>query len=854
MIGGDTTSFQLDRFQIEAIAAIDRGESVLVAAPTGSGKTVVAEHALRRALLDGDKAFYTTPIKALSNQKYHDLVHEHGEAKVGLLTGDRSINAEAPLVVMTTEVLRNMLYARSDTLDGLRWVVLDEVHYLRDRARGAVWEEVIVHAPPRIQMVALSATVSNVEEFADWIRHVRGPTTLVTETHRPVDLTNFEMIDLGPHRPPLSLPIFVDGLPNPEGGSYDRRRGARGNGRDRRRTERRAPMEPRTPRRATVVAELARLDLVPAIYFLFSRAGCDDASRDVGAAGLGLTSPSEQARIMAIANRHVEALTVDERRVLGWSAFRDALTQGVAAHHAGLVPAFKELVEECFLDGLVKVVFATETLALGINMPARTVVIERLTKFTGETHETLTPLEYTQLTGRAGRRGLDTTGTAIVLWSPWVSFDELSMLAGSTDYPLRSAFRPSYNMAANLVAGFEREEAHRLLRLSFAEFQFDRSVVDIERRRGELTERAAVLEAEAHCELGPVAEVARRRADQAEVSRGRVRGALSQLRPGSVIVGPDDGEEAVVVVSIAHRRNGAIRLRAVDERGRDLRFSLDDFRVEPMAFGQVDLPRPFDPGSVRFRSAVAKRLRMLDRGPQPRARRARPGRSSGAEECPDLAAHLRAHQELLRVKKKLRRMERRLTESHDSIDRKFEELCALLEDRGCLRNWELTEKGRLLRGVFHSCDLLVVEALSDGLFDDLDAPSLAALVSCITFESRTDERSPRRSVPSSTLRERIDRLDELATRLIAREVEVGQPLTSRPDEGFVSTAHRWADGGALSSVIDDDLTGGDFVRQMKQLIDLLRQLGLVAPRPLTASVARQAAAAIDRGVVAAESA
>ncbi len=853
MSGPDISPFPLDRFQLEAIAAIDLGQSVLVAAPTGSGKTVVAEHALRRALGDGDKAFYTTPVKALSNQKYHDLVAEHGEAKVGLLTGDRSINSEAPLVVMTTEVLRNMLYAHSDTLDGLRWVVLDEVHYLRDRARGAVWEEVIIHAPPHIQMVALSATVSNVEEFADWIRHVRGPTTLVTETHRPVDLTHLEMVDVGPHRPPLLLPVFVDGVPNPDGAWYDKRRG-RGNGGDRRRSERRRPTEPRTPRRTAVVAELARLELVPAIYFLFSRAGCDDARRVVGAAGLGLTSPADQARIAAIARRHVATLTVDERRVLGWSAFRDSLVQGVAAHHAGLVPAFKELVEECFLEGLVKVVFATETLALGINMPARTVVIERLTKFTGQTHETLTPLEYTQLTGRAGRRGLDTTGTAIVLWSPWVGFDELSMLAGSTDYPLRSAFRLSYNMAANLVAGFERDEAHRLLRLSFAQFQFDRSVVDIERRRGQLIERAEALEPDAVCELGSVAEVARRRADLADMSRGRVRGALAQLRPGAAIIGPGDDGEAVVVVSVAHRRNGVIRLRAVDERGRDLRFSVDDFAVEPVAFGHVELPRPFDPASVRFRSAVAKRLRMLDRRMKPQVAPARGGLSPGAEGCPDLPRHLDAHRELLRVRKKLRRIERRLTENADSIDRKFEELCALLEDRRCLRDWDLTEKGRLLLGVFHSSDLLVVEALSDGLFDDLDAPSLAALVSCITFESRTDERTPRQRVPSSTLRERIDRLDGIAAELVAQETEVGQPLTARTDEGFVATAHQWADGGGLSAVIDEDLTGGDFVRQMKQLIDLLRQIGLVAPRPLTASVARQAAAAIDRGVVAAESA
>lgn len=843
------STFVLDPFQRRAIDAVDRGESVLVAAPTGAGKTVVAEHAVRRALADGDKAFYTTPIKALSNQKYHDLVAEHGEEQVGLLTGDRSVNGEAPVVVMTTEVLRNMLYARSRTLDGLRWVVLDEVHYLRDRARGPVWEEVIIHAPPAVAMVALSATVSNVDEIADWFRLVRGPTTLVTAEQRPVALSHYEMVTLGRGAPRM-VPLFVDGAPNPEGGRFDpgRRSDERSGNRRRRdrrhRGEARDAPRPRPPRRRDVVRSLAGADLLPAIYFLFSRAGCDEAAHTVADADLGLTTVDEQHEIAAVATTHLEGLSAEERRVLDAAGFQRTLQAGVAPHHAGLVPAFKELVEACFLRGLVKVVFATETLALGINMPARTVVIERLTKFTGEGHEMLTPLEYTQLTGRAGRRGLDTAGTAVVLWSPWVRFAEVAALASSTDFPLESAFRPTYNMAANLVAGHDRDEAARLLRLSLAQFQLDRSVTDLERRRRDLTRRVDDATQAAVCELGDVGSALRRRAGSG-AGAGAIRGALSRLRPGEVIAAPDG--EAVAVISVAHRRNGAIRVRAVDARGHDRTHDLDEFTEAPDLLGAVSLPEPFDPASARLRRDVADALQRADIAVD--------GRGAGAEgprSCPDFERHRDAWESLPRLRKRLGRVDKRLHEQAQGIDRRFADLCTVLTDRGCLDGWALTDKGELLRAIFHDLDLLVVEALWAGLFDDLDAPNLAALASCITFQPRSDERSPRRRVATVELRERIDRLDDLAGELMADERGAGFSATRLPDEGFVSVAHRWADGATLSVVVDEDLTGGDFVRQMRQLLDVLRQIGLAAPSPVTAAVARQAAGAIDRGVVGAE--
>ncbi len=418
-----SVGFPLDSFQHTALDALDAGESVLVAAPTGSGKTVVAEYAVARALAEGAKTFYTTPLKALSNQKFGDLVAQHGVDRVGLLTGDNSIRPDAPVVVMTTEVLRNMLYAGSSLLEGLRYVVLDEVHYLQNPYRGAVWEEVIIHCPPEIDLVCLSATVSNAEEFAAWIATVRGTTTAVIEERRPVELRNLFMVGDRSSDNVHLFPTFVDGKPNPEVGQLEQRStlGPRERGRRRLRLF--------TPRRVEVVDRLWNEDMLPVIYFVFSRAGCDDAVRQCLDAGLRLTTPEEREEVRAIAAAKLSALSDDDLDALGYASWMAGLEAGLAAHHAGLVPPFKEVVEAAFSRALVKVVFATETLSLGINMPARTVVLEKITKFTGDGHEPLTPGEYTQLTGRAGRRGIDEQGNAVVLWSPFVPFDQVSSLA-----------------------------------------------------------------------------------------------------------------------------------------------------------------------------------------------------------------------------------------------------------------------------------------------------------------------------------------------------------------------------------------------------------------------------------------
>ncbi|MCL2394467.1 MAG: DEAD/DEAH box helicase, partial [Acidimicrobiaceae bacterium] len=449
--------FSLDDFQVRALDALDAGRSVVVAAPTGSGKTVVAEYAVARALAEGAKAFYTTPLKALSNQKYAELVYRYGAERVGLLTGDNAINGSAPVVVMTTEVLRNMIYAAAGALEGLRYVILDEVHFLQNAYRGPVWEEVIIHAPPGIDLVCLSATVSNAEELADWIGTVRGDTAAIIEDRRPVVLHDLYLLgDRGSERL-LLLPTLLEGRPNPEAAALDAKTVRQPGPRSRARGRLFAP------RRSEIVDLLDEEEMLPAIYFIFSRAACDDAVAQCLREGQRLTTAEERSQIREIAEPHLDSLGAADLSLLGYEQWISGLEAGFAAHHAGLVPPFKEAVEACFAAGLVKVVFATETLSLGINMPARSVVIEKLTKFTGERHEFLTPGEYTQLTGRAGRRGIDEVGYAIVPWSPFVAFEQVASLAGARSYTLTSSFRPTYNMAANLVRRYPPDLAHHLL-------------------------------------------------------------------------------------------------------------------------------------------------------------------------------------------------------------------------------------------------------------------------------------------------------------------------------------------------------------------------------------------------------
>ncbi len=848
MTGGGR-SFVLDQFQVDALAALDAGRHVVVAAPTGSGKTVVAEHAVERALDDGRRAFYTTPIKALSNQKYRDLCDRYGEHQVGLLTGDRAINGRAPVVVMTTEVLRNMLYTGSTDIGEVGAVVIDEVHFLQDAYRGPVWEEVLIHLPATVQLACLSATVSNAGELAEWIESLKGATTAIVELRRPVELIQHYLLAERGRGEPTMLPLFVDGSANRYGPKFDAA--------ERRHEQyRRGGRRVFTPRRGDTVVLLASLQMLPAIYFIFSRAQCDEAAVMCNDLGITLTEPHERRRIDAHVAEHLGGLDAEERRALDVDGFVDRLRAGIGSHHAGMIPAMKETVEACFVDGLVKVVFATETLAVGINMPARTVVIEKLTKYNGETHEQLTAAEFTQLTGRAGRRGIDDIGHAVVCWSPWVRFDDVVGLASSRSFRLRSAFRSTYNMAANLVAQHDRAGARDLLNRSFAQFQADRDVVRLAAKLERRAERRDAARRESQSEYGDIdayraqrqAEKAARRARRAEVGQ-----ELARLRPGTVVAiegGPDHGP--AVVIANADRRSGR-RLRLVGASGALVELDERSLAATPDVIGVIELPSPYAPNRRPFHRAVRDVLneQSFDR-PVGRRATGTPERNP-VEDDPELRHKLERAAAADGLDREVEALRRRMDRAEHSIAQEFDRVIGVLSELEFVDHdaWRLTADGERVTRVFHENDLLAVLALRDGVFDGLAPADVAALVSLLVYEHRSPEPGAPPWFSSKQVRARAERIGHCSAMLT--KVERRHRVTEHrpPDPGFAAIAHGWVVGEHLTDILDEeDLSGGDLVRTMKQLIDLLRQLASIAPDPDTAAAFDAAAVAAWRGVVA----
>jgi ATP-dependent RNA helicase HelY len=868
--------FEFDDFQVAACAALAGGHGVLVAAPTGSGKTVVGEFAVHLALAAGRKCFYTTPIKALSNQKYNDLVSRYGAAQVGLLTGDNSINGEAPVVVMTTEVLRNMLYAGSVTLAGLGYVVLDEVHYLADRLRGAVWEEVIIQLPESVQVVALSATVSNAEEFGDWLEQVRGGTTVIVDEIRPVPL--WQHMLAGRRMYDLFTP---NGAVNPELRRLAQRDQAAGRppgGRAGRAGHR--PVRYRPPGRADVIERLDAEGLLPAITFIFSRAGCDAAVQQCLAAGLRLTTPEESAEIARIAAARTAGLADEDRAVLGYPDWLTGLRRGIAAHHAGLLPTFKEVVEELFAAGLIRAVFATETLALGINMPARTVVIEKLDKWNGEHHADLTAGEYTQLTGRAGRRGIDIEGHAVVLWQPSVDPQFVAGLAGTRTYPLRSSFRPTYNMAVNLVGQVGRARAARLLESSFAQFQADRGVVGLARQAAQLRDQIATLSVS--CDLGDIDDYDKLRRELGELERRESRQqsaarqaeaieSLEKLRPGDIIDVPGGRQAGLaVVLQRGAPRDGRLLPLVLTANKQIKRLSLADFPVPAVPIERIRIPPSFSAKNPAARrdlvSTVRNKLAGRDLTGPARQRPRAGGRSeaSGAaieslrrrlrkhscHGCPDMQLHLRDLSRRARLEREALGLEERVSGRSHVLARTFGRVCGVLEELGYIAGDEVTPHGRKLAALYAELDLLAAECLRRGTWDGLAPADLAASVSALTFETRrADEAVPVR-LPHGQAREVLAEMTDIWAELSGVEDSHRLSFLRKPDLGFAWTVHAWARGTALEKLVGPDLTAGDFVRAVKQLIDLLGQIAVADEGGRLASAARSAMDALRRGVVA----
>ncbi|WP_420108866.1 DEAD/DEAH box helicase [Mycolicibacter arupensis] len=904
--------FGLDGFQRRACAALEEGRGVLVCAPTGAGKTVVGEFAVHLALAGGGKCFYTTPIKALSNQKHTDLVARYGKERVGLLTGDLSVNSGAPVVVMTTEVLRNMLYANSPALQGLSHVVMDEVHFLADRMRGAVWEEVILHLPEEVRLISLSATVSNAEEFGGWIQTVRGDTTVVVDEHRPVPLWQHMMVgkrlfDLFESRPdagaggrPRVDPALLRHIAHrreadrlTDWGSARRTRHGGSSGRIDRPTY-------RPPMRPDVIAVLNSAGLLPVITFVFSRAGCDAAVKQCLRSPLRLTTEAERARIAEVIDHRCGDLADDDLDVLGYYEWREALLRGLAAHHAGLLPVFRHTVEELFAAGLVKAVFATETLALGINMPARTVVLERLVKFNGEQHAALTPGEYTQLTGRAGRRGIDVEGHAVVLWHPSESTadpDQVAGLASTRTFPLRSSFAPSYNMTINLVQHMGPEQAHQLLEQSFAQFQADRSVVGLVRsaERGERT--LDEIAAEIGGRDSAVLDYARLRAKISERERAQARAsrlarrqaageALSALRRGDIITLSNGRRGGLAVVLQADRESDEPRPLVLTEHRWAGRISSADYSGTVPPLGTMSLPKRVEHRQPRVRRDLASALRSAAAGlvvPSSRGRRgdnAHDGpvdpelaalrqrmRDHPVHDMADREVQVRVAERYLRVEADNAQLRRKVEAATNSLARTFDRIVGLLSERGFISDGSgegdptATDDGRMLARIYSESDLLVAECLRSGAWHGLKPPELAAVVSSVLFETRGADGPggpPTLQAPTEPVRRALQQTRKLSAALRADERRHGINPTREPDDGFVAAVYRWARSGDLASALaasdaaggGSPLSAGDFVRWCRQVLDLLDQLRNAAPSQELQATAKQAIDTVLRGVVA----
>jgi len=749
----DTFPFELDPFQIEACHALENGKGVLVAAPTGAGKTIVGEFAVDLVINSGGKCFYTTPIKALSNQKFSELSEKYGESKVGLLTGDTSINSEAQIVVMTTEVLRNMIYSNSTTINDLKYVVMDEVHYLADKFRGAVWEEILIHLSEAVQVISLSATVSNAEEFGEWLQTVRGDTEVIVSEIRPVPLYQHvlfgnRLVDLFGENHKLNPE-----LTRLERDSYRQVRG----------TWREKPKGPKSLTRSEVIEKLDREGLLPAITFIFSRNNCDAAVRQCLAAGIRLTNSQERSSIREVVAKNIKSLAEEDLVVLGYYEWADALERGVAAHHAGLLPAFKVTVEELFQRGLVKAVFATETLALGINMPARTVVLEKLSKWNGEGHVAISPGEYTQLTGRAGRRGIDIEGNAVILWGNELDSTSVGGLASTRTYPLKSSFKPTYNMSINLISQFGSDKARTSLESSLAQFQADKAVVGLAKQIRKNESARDSLFIEAKCDKGDFIEYS------------QLRGQIKKLESDS-------------------KRSKRKRAEIEDEI-----------------------------------ASIRKRMK-----------------NHICHSCPDRENHSRFAERALRLQREIDGLTERINSRTNVIAKRFDRIKIILDTFGYIDNDQITKPGKMLAKIYGETDLLIAESIRADLFSNLSATDLVSVISSCIYESRNDEAA---KIPRGEIQTALSGISKIYGRIHSAETDLNLEPMRAPDFGFCWASHKWASGNSLTSVLKgNDLTVGDFVRSMKQIIDLLRQLRVAAPH--LQSVIDQALTKVDRGVIA----
>ncbi len=770
-----TVAFELDRFQVDAIEQLGSHQGVLVSAPTSSGKTVVADYAIFEALEDGVKAIYTTPLKALSNQKFRDLKKRHGDGYVGLVTGEHTINERAPVVVMTTEILRNLIYDDPDRLKDVRYVVLDEVHYIDDYPRGAVWEEVMIQAPPQIHFVGLSATISNYQQVADWMASHRGEMGVVSVTRRPTELRLWLAMENRLH------PLFdeqgkvvrttwnkaQEKVAADHRFDRDRRRGGR------RFEPRGRPVESNSLTR--VIESLAAQQMLPAIYFIFSRRGCEEAMQRCAMHGLDLTDTAEKARIEEfVAAKMAEVVDADEANLYRSLLNHEMLVQGISVHHAGLLPFLKELVEELFQAGLVKVVFATETLALGIHMPARSVVISAFTKFDGRGFPSLTSGQLTQLMGRAGRRGIDKVGHGVILKDPEVDIGVIYEAAMGEDMVVESKFAPNYNMALNLLRNRDIQEAERLMERCFGQFQRRQAA---EQRRRELTNLEERL-----VDLEKMAVTPSRK------ERCRLEDVQQYFK-----------DEALL-----HTLRSRVRKAKRDHYHRgDSGLTADQLETQ--------------------RKEIAEIQHRHEQSPVRR--------------CPNIRQHRAWQAEIWSLQDEIRRSQEDIDAAMHDYTRHLHSIIQVLEEAGFLYGMKPSDKGMLASRIYGENSLVLSEALYQGWLDHLDPTELCAVLVMLAAEDRgrpgrggrgrpaESGPSARNRFPSLEIRELYHSLRSLHYRFSELEEAYGEQTLRPLSRDYVDFAYRWARGDPLDQIpLPPMVEFGDAIKAIRSLYSTLRQL------------------------------
>ena len=853
--------FDLDQFQKDAIAALNAGRSVVVCAPTGSGKTLIGEYAIYRSLSRGRRVFYTTPLKALSNQKLRDFRERYGADMAGLLTRDASINREDPILVMTTEIFRNMLYGTpigevGTSLVGVEAVVLDECHYMNDRQRGTVWEESIIYCPTEIQLLALSATIANSDQLTDWINQVHGPTELIYSDFRPVPLEFrfcnpkglFPLLDNNSSR--------INPRLKPKRGSSDRKSGPR----------------PEPPSLEYTLTQLTSRDMLPAIYFIFSRRGCDKAVADLGTLSLVNKAEAEQLRwqIDEFLRRNPDA---------GRSGQIEPLYRGIAAHHAGILPAWKGLVEELFQQGLIKVVFATETLAAGINMPARTTVISSLSKRTDRGHRLLNASEFLQMAGRAGRRGMDKLGYVVTLQTPFEGAKEAAYLATAKPDPLVSQFTPTYGMVLNLLQTHTLEQAKELVERSFGQYiatlylrpQYQ-TLAELKAQLAQIQEQLAYVDTEqlaSYEKLRQRLKVERQllktlqeqaleaRAEQLALTisfamsgtllslKGKHVATASPIPAVLVAKTPGSGQSPYLVCLGQDNRWYVVTTMDVV----DLYAELPRIDIPGDLLPPVEMPlkpgqsRRGNQETVAIASMIPETV-ALDTAPEVLAQQERFDaleaqlQAHPLHELGNPASILKRRTRSIQLQAEIAEYEAELNRQSQGHWEEFLHLIEILQRFGCLDDVVPTPLGQIAAAIRGDNELWLGLALASGEFDDLDPHHLAAATAALVTETPRPDSWVRYAL-SSEVEEALAGLRSTRRQLfqLQRRYNVALPIWLEYE--LVALLEQWALGVEWTELCaKTSLDEGDVVRLLRRTLDLLSQIPHVPHLP--ASLQRNA--------------